>query len=138
MAKKVTDLIFKMEHQFTLYLQRMGLSRESVPAEQLIEIKMAFYGGASQLFFLMTQDCPKLTENEHVIVLEKIMDQFADFWNEQQTNKLNKRVDYAHQMRVRCVCGWSGVVADLIKPEKGNIDDTCRCPKCKSNELLIK
>lgn len=138
MKRKPTDLVFKVEHQFTLYLQRGGISRATMPADQHREIRRAFYGAAGQFFFLLTKDIAALPGATYIPVLEKIRDEIQDFWNGEQTDHLNQRTSYAAQLVVACsVCDWKGAVADLVKPEKGAADDRCKCPKCGTVELMV-
>lgn len=138
MKRKPTDIIFKVEHQFTLYLQRCNVTRESLPPDQLREMRRAFYGAAGQMFFLMTEDISSLSEREYPGVLDSILDQIQEYWNKEQEDQLNGRQEYAKQLGVKCAdCGWEGAVADLIKPEKGAVEDRCKCPKCGSFEMLV-
>jgi hypothetical protein len=138
MKRKPTDIIFKVEHQFTLYLQRAGVSREILPPVQYTETRRAFYGAAGQFFFLLTQDIAALPGASYIPVLNNIRDEIQEFWNKEQTDHLNGRQEYATQLMVKCsMCTWQGAVADLVKPEKGAADDRCKCPSCGTYELMV-
>lgn len=137
MKLKPTDIIFKVEHQFTLYLQRCGVSRASLPADQYSEIRKAFYGAAGQIFFLMAQDIPTLPGGSYIPVLESIQDEIQRFWTDETERHKKGHLEYAGQMLCACPCGWKGTVADLTKPVKGAEDDRCACPTCGNLELLI-
>lgn len=134
--KNPTDLIFKTEHLFTLYLQRIGQSREKLPVEQLQEIRRAYYGALGQLFCLLTQDIYDLKSREQGKVLASIQNQIGDFW-ENELKKHEQGILDVHPSRfVKCDgCGWSGKIEDLQKPAEGS--GMAVCPKCKNEKLLF-
>lgn len=81
MPKVRETLIFKLEHQFTLYLQRVGFAREKLNPIQLQELRRAFYGGIAQMFILMTQDLKPLNPTERNEFIEFTTEQISEFWN---------------------------------------------------------
>lgn len=78
------DIIYKVRHQFTLYLQRMKLRRENMGAVQLTETERAFYGAWSQLMFLFRDEMPKLPERVCYATMGEMIQELAGFWNEQK------------------------------------------------------
>lgn len=131
------DIIFKMEHQFTLYLQRCGVTRADLPPDQYREMRRAFYGGLGQMFFLVTDDVVKLQGKTYVFALTSMRDQIQEFWDRETEAQAKGLQEYAEQMPVACDCGWSGIVSELVKPQKGGPDDLCRCPKCNNPQLKV-
>lgn len=130
MTPKPTDLIFKMEHQFTLYLQRAGVNRQILPDIQLQEMRRAFYGGLGQMFFLL-QDAGKMKERDCVQAMESIVAEIAAFWEGE--NVLEIELLDADSPAGCCDCSWTGKIKELEKPaESGGI---CQCPKCKSQNI---
>lgn len=136
--RKPTDLIFKLDHQFTLYLQRCGVTRTQLSPTQLCEMQKAFYGGAGQLFFLITQDIAELKEREMPAVLSSFQKQILDFWNLQAEMKAKGEFEVPAGMAVSCSCGWKGVVMELKKnpnPDNPREGFGC-CPKCQETKLF--
>lgn len=81
MPKVRETLIFKIEHQFTLYLQRVGFQRERLNPVQLQELRRAFYGGIAQMFILCTQDISPLNLEEKNEFVQYTTEQLTEFWN---------------------------------------------------------
>lgn len=79
-----TDLVYKIRHQFTLYLQRCGVTREMLPPDQLTEMSRAFYGACGQMIFLFRDDLTALKEEEIPVVMEAMCDELEAFWTEEQ------------------------------------------------------
>jgi hypothetical protein len=132
------DLIFKLEHQFTLYLQRAGVTAGQLPADQYNEMQKAFYGGLGQMFFLITQDILDIKgEAEQGKVLSSFQHQIGAFWD--QAVKLHNAglFDLHPTAAARCGCGWQGQVQDLKHPEKG-ASGKLRCPVCESETIYFK
>jgi hypothetical protein len=132
------DLIFNLEHQFTLYLQRCRVARADLGPDQLREMRRAFYGGAIQMFFVMTQDILDLKNDaERALVLSSFTAQGMKFWTEEQ-RKFEAGMDELHPtMAARCDCGWQGIVQDLVPPPEGK-SGMCRCPNCKSETIYYR
>jgi len=75
--------IFKIEHQFDLYLSRMGMAKENLIPVQLIETKRAFIGAWSQLLFLFRDDIIELSENDAIATMESMVNQCDKFWEDE-------------------------------------------------------
>lgn len=135
----VNDLIFKLEHQFTLYLQRCGITRAELSPDALREIRRAFYGGCGQMFFIMSQDVIELPNKKIPEVLINIQDQLQAFWDREVKQQSEGITEYVPQMPVRCgLCDWKGTVADLVKPEPDSLDNRCMCPTCQNKDLEVR
>lgn len=144
MAKaKPTDLIFKLEHQFTLYLQRCGVTRAELPPCELREMRRAFYGGLGQMFFLMTQDVMTMKAGFTAPMFDSFVSQIQEFWQKEQ----DEQDQYEHERaggvlfqpdeELKCsICAWEGKLDDLKKPGEGS--GICTCPNCGSEKLLLK
>jgi hypothetical protein len=127
MATTPTDLIYTMNHQFTLYLQRCGVSRTTLPPDQLRETERAFYGGLGQMFFLVTIDAANMKrESDQSQVLESIQKQIEDYWARELAIQL--------KLPILCtVCGWHGTYDKLI-PRVGA--ELPKCPECNASHGL--
>jgi hypothetical protein len=144
MERKISDIIFKMEHQFTLYLQRAKVSRENLPPVQLREMRRSFYGGLGAMFFLLSKDAVLFTEeSEYKALYESLKSQILQFWEKEvedqkiidRKNEEEKRL--LEESPVTCpVCNWQGKVSQLLRP-KDNYNGICKCPNCSSIKLLF-
>lgn len=72
--------LFDIDHQYSLYLQRMGLKEEQLHPVQKIQTKQAFYGAWGQLLICMRDDISALPEAEGMNVLDLMTEQVAIFW----------------------------------------------------------
>jgi hypothetical protein len=132
------DLIFKLEHQFTLYLQRAGVTAGDLPADQYREMRRAFFGGLGQMFFLVTQDVLDVKgERDQGNVLTSFQDQIGAFWDHEAKLHTEGMFDLHPTAQARCACGWHGQVQDLKHPEKG-ASGKLRCPTCDSETIYFK
>jgi hypothetical protein len=134
--RRPTDLIFQLEHQFTLYLQRCKVSRADLGVEQLREMRRAFYGGLGQMFFLITQDVADLKERDQIITLELFQKGIGEFWEEELKMQRAGMENVHATTPCKCECGWIGQVKDLILPT--TTGELCKCPKCQSVNLYYK
>lgn len=75
------DKIFDLEHQYQLYLQRVGLKEENMHPIQKTETKRAFIGACGQMLVLLRDDLGKLEENKAIEILQDMMDQVAAYFN---------------------------------------------------------
>lgn len=135
--RRPTDLIFQLEHQFTLYLQRCKVSRADLGVEQLREMRRAFYGGLGQMFFLVTQDVGSLEkQRDQVMILELMQKQIGNFWTEEQEAHERGLEKLHPTMAVKCDCGFMGQIMELVLPKEGG--GKAKCPKCGSEDLYFK
>ena len=74
---------FNLEHQFKLYLQRVGLPHLDVRGIQYRETKRAFFGACGQMLDLMRSDVADLPEENAIIILEDMWNQVGNFWLKQ-------------------------------------------------------
>jgi hypothetical protein len=132
------DLIFKIEHQFTLFLQRAGVTAGQLPGDQYREMRRAFYGGIGQMFFLFSQDIPDLQSDKLMTtVLKSIQDQIGAFWDE-EVKLHDAGMTHLHPTTLaKCECGHQCQVQELKHPEKGT-SGKLRCPICDSETIYFK
>jgi len=71
---------FKLEHQYQLYLERVGLKEFQMPLIQRKELKRAFMGACGQILIMLRDDVGKLEENEAIDTLDNLINQVSDFW----------------------------------------------------------
>lgn len=77
---------FSLEHQYQLYLERVGLKEAQMHPAQRTETKRAFFGACGQLLILMRDDVGELEENEAIEVMDDMTNQVGNFW----TNEIIK------------------------------------------------
>ncbi len=71
---------FNIEHQFMLYLERVGLNALTMNPIQLQETRRAFYGAAGQMLILVRDDITELSEKVGRLALHSMITQVAVFW----------------------------------------------------------
>ncbi len=71
---------FNIEHQFMLYLERVGLNILTMDPIQLQETRRAFYGAAGQILLLVRDDITELSEKVGRLALHSMITQVAAFW----------------------------------------------------------
>ncbi len=74
---------FNIEHQFMLYLERVGLNIKTMHPIQLQETRRAFYGAAGQMLILLRDDLSELPEEEAISKLDSMIIQVEAFWMNQ-------------------------------------------------------
>lgn len=85
MAKNKT---FDLEHQYQLYLQRVGLKKENMHPVQRTETKRAFIGACGQMLILLRDDLGALEESKAIETMQDMMNQVGTYFMK-ETNKLN-------------------------------------------------
>jgi len=76
-----TRLMFKVSHQFTLYLQRSGYKRDEMSPVQLDVMERCFYGAVSQVMILMKEELFRLDLDTAVATVNKILEEVTDYWD---------------------------------------------------------
>ena len=71
---------FNLEHQYQLYLERVGLRDKLMPPKMETELRRAFFGACGQLLILLRDDVGELTEDEGFKVFEDLLEQVSNFW----------------------------------------------------------
>ena len=82
MPEKDTNL-FNIDHQWNLYLERVGLKGQRIGIEQYRELKRAFFGATGQLLMLMKNELAELDESAAVKTLESMINEVGDYWLKQ-------------------------------------------------------
>jgi hypothetical protein len=80
-----------LEHQYQLYLERMGLSEDRMHPVQKMQLKQTFYGACGQMLTLLRDEVGALEEDEAVEAVEALasmLNQVRNFFLK-ETNKLN-------------------------------------------------
>lgn len=83
---------FDLEHQYKLYLERMGINESEMLPNEQIERKMAFYCGAYQVLATLKEVVPKMKEIEAAEKLEDMFNQAKEFFTK-QSNKNNPNIN---------------------------------------------
>lgn len=71
---------FNIEHQFMLYLERVGLNILTMDPIQLQETRRAFYGAAGQILLLVRDDITELSDIVGGLALHSMLTQVVVFW----------------------------------------------------------
>lgn len=77
---------FKLETQWQLYLQRVGLDESKMPAIQVQETKRAFMGACGQMLLLLRDDVSELPEEQAIAKLDEMLSECGEFWNNETVN----------------------------------------------------
>lgn len=80
--------LFDLEHQYQLYLQRVGLSESRMGDVQKQETKRAFMGACGQMFVLLRDELSKLDEDVAIQKWQAMLNQAKNYFIE-ETNKQN-------------------------------------------------
>lgn len=71
---------FSIEHQYKLYLKRMGFDEKRMHPVQRQETKRTFYGSWGQLLLLMRDDLTKLSDDQAMEEMHSMINQVGDFF----------------------------------------------------------
>lgn len=74
------DKVFDLNHQFHLYLDRAGVTKNSLPEIQYSEMKRAFFGACGQMLILLRDDVGALPDEEAIEMMDNLLNQVSDFW----------------------------------------------------------
>lgn len=75
---------FTLQNQWELYLKRVKLSEDTMPAQQTRELKRAFFGACGQMLILLRDDVAAIeNEDECIVIFEQMTKECSDFWNAQ-------------------------------------------------------
>lgn len=78
---------FSLEHQFRLYLYHAGLIGKEMSVIQYQETKRAFFGACGQMLILMRDGITELNDDDGVDVLQNLIEQVSDFWQNELYRK---------------------------------------------------
>lgn len=73
---------FNLEHQYQLFLHRMKLSENNMHPQQKIQLKQTFFGAVGQTLILFKDELSNLEEDKAVWVMEDLLKQVSNFFNE--------------------------------------------------------
>jgi hypothetical protein len=76
--------IFTVEYQYQKFLAGMNLNEATMPEQQKIYMRQAFFGGFSQLLYLQRDETPELSTDEVIGMYEKMIEEIGDFWDKDQ------------------------------------------------------
>lgn len=79
---------FNVENQFYLYLKRVKLDPNKIPATQLKETKRAFFGAVGQFLLLLRDDLTGIPEEQAIEALDAMFSQVLDFWIREKNDKI--------------------------------------------------
>lgn len=87
-ALKNIDEKFNLEHQYQLYLKRVGLNEQAMHPIQRQELKRAFIASWGQALVMLREDLSELEEDDAIDTLENMNAQVLNFFLA-EGNKLN-------------------------------------------------
>ncbi|WP_026730183.1 hypothetical protein [Flavobacterium denitrificans] len=71
---------YTIEHQYQLYLKRVGLSEETMHEDQRIQLRQTFFGAFGQFILFLETDIANMEENNAVEVLESFKTEVANYY----------------------------------------------------------
>jgi len=84
--------IFDLNTQWSLFLERSGVSEAKMPEDQRREMKRAFMGACGQMLLLLRDDVSVFPEEKAAGICQKMLDQVGAFWQnevDKHDGKLN-------------------------------------------------
>lgn len=79
---------FDLNHQYQLYLQRVGLKEDRMHPQQKTETKRAFMGACGQMLILLRNDLGALPEDQGIEQMQNMLNQVGEYFLK-ETNKLS-------------------------------------------------
>ena len=79
---------FDLEHQYQLYLKRVGLKEENMHPVQKTETRRAFMGACGQMLILLRDDLGVLEESKAIEIMQDMFNQVQVYFMK-ETNKFN-------------------------------------------------
>ena len=79
---------FDLEHQYQLYLKRVGLKEENMHPVQKTETRRAFMGACGQMLILLRDDLGILEESKAIETMQDMINQVQVYFMK-ETNKFN-------------------------------------------------
>ena len=79
---------FDLEHQYQLYLKRVGLKEENMHPVQKTETRRAFMGACGQMLILLRDDLGVLEESKAIEIMQDMINQVQVHFMK-ETNKFN-------------------------------------------------
>jgi hypothetical protein len=79
---------FDLNHQYQLYLQRVGLKEDLMHPQQKTETKRAFMGACGQMLILLRDDLGVLPEDQGIEQMQSMLNQVGEYFLK-ETNKLS-------------------------------------------------
>lgn len=75
------DKKFNLNHQYQLYLERVGLKESNMSPVQAKETKQAFFGAMGQMLVLQRDELAALSDDDAVDTLQDMWEQVAKYFN---------------------------------------------------------
>lgn len=79
---------FDLEHQYQLYLERVGLKEANMHPVQKTETRRAFMGACGQMLILLRDDLGALEESKAIETMQDMINQVQVHFMK-ETNKFN-------------------------------------------------
>ncbi len=79
---------FNLEHQYQLYLKRMGLNEKEMHPQQRVQLRQTFMGASGQILVLLRDELSKLSDEEAVATMQDLWQQVLRFFIA-ETNREN-------------------------------------------------
>lgn len=79
---------FNLEHQYSLYLERIGFVETNIPVHVNTELKRAFMGACGQILIMLRDDIAPLPEDQGVMIMDDLLNQVGAFWTEEMAKEI--------------------------------------------------
>lgn len=93
---KIKDLpkVFDLNHQWSLFMERCGVSAMTMPEDQHREMKRAFFGACGQLLIVFRDELNDYAEEKGEIaaayVMQDMLNQVGGFWQKETDKQSGK------------------------------------------------
>ena len=84
----MTNKTFDLEHQYQLYLKRVGLKESNMDSVQRKEMRQFFMGACRQMLILLRDDLGEMEESEAIETMQDIINHVHNYFMK-STNKMN-------------------------------------------------
>ena len=75
------DKVFNIDHQWSLYLERVGLKGKKINPNAYREMKQAFFGAFGQSILLLRDEVAALPEEDGMEVLDGLINQVGNYFH---------------------------------------------------------
>lgn len=71
---------FSLEHQYQIYLKRIGLSEDKMHPEQKKQLRQTFMGACGQLLLLMRDEVSSFDEEKAVEIMQGMLQEVTNYF----------------------------------------------------------
>ena len=82
---------FDIEHQYQLYLAKVGLTEDKMPEQQKVQLRRTFYAATGQLLLVFRDDLTALPEPKAVRTMQEMINQVHYFFEAEVAKQNSKQ-----------------------------------------------